>query len=61
MSDDASSVTTTAVYVDRKVKDSQGNEVGRNDLCPCGSGKKYKRCGLLNTEEHQKLISENRG
>ncbi|HRH32729.1 MAG TPA: preprotein translocase subunit SecA [bacterium] len=61
MSDDTSSVTTTAVYVDRKVKDSQGNEVGRNDLCPCGSGKKYKRCGLQNTEEHQKLISENRG
>jgi hypothetical protein len=21
--------------------------VGRNDLCPCGSGKKYKRCHLL--------------
>ena len=20
------------------------DEVGRNDLCPCGSGKKYKRC-----------------
>ena len=20
--------------------------VGRNDLCPCGSGKKYKRCCL---------------
>ncbi len=20
------------------------NKVGRNDLCPCGSGKKYKRC-----------------
>ena len=19
-------------------------EVGRNDLCPCGSGKKYKKC-----------------
>ena len=19
-------------------------KVGRNDLCPCGSGKKYKRC-----------------
>ncbi len=26
--------------------------VGRNDLCPCGSGKKYKKCGLLNTPEH---------
>ena len=21
-------------------------EVGRNDPCPCGSGKKYKRCHL---------------
>jgi preprotein translocase subunit SecA len=23
---------------------SAGAKVGRNDLCPCGSGKKYKRC-----------------
>ena len=22
--------------------------VGRNDPCPCGSGRKYKRCFLLN-------------
>ncbi|WP_319371332.1 preprotein translocase subunit SecA [uncultured Ilyobacter sp.] len=22
----------------------QSNKVGRNDLCPCGSGKKYKKC-----------------
>ena len=22
----------------------QGDKVGRNDLCPCGSGKKYKHC-----------------
>jgi preprotein translocase subunit SecA len=21
-----------------------GSKVGRNDLCPCGSGKKYKKC-----------------
>ena len=32
-------------------------EVGRNDLCPCGSGKKYKNCGLKNTEEHQKNMA----
>jgi preprotein translocase subunit SecA len=32
-----------------------GNEVGRNDLCPCGSGKKWKKCGMINSEEHQKL------
>jgi SEC-C motif len=23
------------------------NKVGRNDPCPCGSGKKYKQCCLL--------------
>ena len=27
--------------------------VGRNDPCPCGSGKKWKNCGLKNTNEHQ--------
>jgi preprotein translocase subunit SecA len=21
-----------------------GQKVGRNDLCPCGSGKKFKKC-----------------
>jgi preprotein translocase subunit SecA len=31
------------------------DEVGRNEPCPCGSGKKYKQCGLKNTEEHQRL------
>jgi len=25
----------------------EGKKVGRNDPCPCGSGKKYKRCCLL--------------
>jgi len=33
-------------------------KIGRNDPCPCGSGKKYKKCGMLNTEEHQKLMSK---
>ncbi len=37
---------------------SSHDEVGRNDQCPCGSGKKYKKCGLLNTEEHQSLMSK---
>jgi preprotein translocase subunit SecA len=23
---------------------ADGKKVGRNDLCPCGSGKKYKHC-----------------
>lgn len=31
-------------------------EPGRNEPCPCGSGRKYKNCGLPNTEEHQRLM-----
>ncbi len=27
-----------------KEKDADGKVIGRNDLCPCGSGKKYKKC-----------------
>ena len=23
---------------------TQGRKVGRNEMCPCGSGKKYKKC-----------------
>ncbi len=30
--------------VRQKVKDADGRKVGRNDPCPCGSGKKYKKC-----------------
>jgi preprotein translocase subunit SecA len=25
----------------------EGKKVGRNDPCPCGSGRKYKKCCLL--------------
>jgi preprotein translocase subunit SecA len=31
----------------------EAGKIGRNDPCPCGSGKKWKKCGELNTEEHQ--------
>ncbi len=33
-------------------------KVGRNDPCPCGSGKKFKKCGLLNTSEHQRMMNQ---
>lgn len=48
-----SGVTTTVRSVgekmNREVESSKGSgnmaaKVGRNDLCPCGSGKKYKKC-----------------
>ena len=28
-------------------------KVGRNDPCPCGSGKKWKKCGMINSKEHK--------
>ena len=28
----------------KKPKNADGNKIGRNDPCPCGSGKKYKNC-----------------
>lgn len=35
-----------------------GPKIGRNDPCPCGSGKKWKKCGMLNTPEHQELMAK---
>ena len=32
---------------------ASNTQVGRNDECPCGSGKKYKKCGMINSPEHQ--------
>ncbi len=32
------------VDIDTKIKNEHGEKVGRNDLCPCGSGKKFKKC-----------------
>lgn len=34
----------TIDLVHEKVKGETGEKVGRNDPCPCGSGKKYKQC-----------------
>lgn len=33
------------------------NKIGRNELCPCGSGKKYKNCCLLNTPTNSSRAS----
>ncbi|KKR49123.1 MAG: Protein translocase subunit SecA [Candidatus Magasanikbacteria bacterium GW2011_GWC2_40_17] len=38
--------TTGGALVRKKefAEDGSGHKIGRNDSCPCGSGKKYKRC-----------------
>jgi len=42
---------TKVVHVNRE-------PVNPTDLCNCLSGKNYNKCGLLNTEEHQKLLGQ---
>ncbi len=38
--------------------DPRAANIGRNDLCYCGSGLKYKKCGLINAPEHQKALAK---
>jgi preprotein translocase subunit SecA len=39
----ASGQTVSQPVISRK-RDKNGKKIGRNDPCPCGSGKKYKKC-----------------
>ncbi len=42
--DTSSGNSTTTTMNISKPQNNQGEKVGRNDPCPCGSGKKYKKC-----------------
>ncbi|MBP9711297.1 MAG: preprotein translocase subunit SecA [Candidatus Pacebacteria bacterium] len=58
--DQATSLAATPLprpIIQLQASDVGQQEIGRNDPCPCGSGKKWKNCGLNNTEEHQKLMA----
>lgn len=33
-------------------------EVGRNDPCPCGSGKKYKKCCVQKSQMERRTFSQ---
>ena len=49
----ASSNTSEDTNKKKPKKKSEGDKVGRNDPCPCGSGLKYKKCGMINAPEHR--------
>jgi uncharacterized protein YecA (UPF0149 family) len=36
----------TCAYCEEKrsINQQAGRKIGRNEKCPCGSGRKYKRC-----------------
>jgi len=44
-SEKASKHLSRMVYVTNPIR-REKQKVSRNDLCPCGSGKKYKKCCL---------------
>lgn len=47
----SSSSTTSSETISQPIK--ADDKIGRNDPCPCGSGLKYKKCGLINAPEHR--------
>jgi len=51
-------VTQKPIITFPKAAGAPAGEVGRNDPCPCGSGKKWKNCGLINSEEHQQNLAK---
>lgn len=40
------------LYLEQKKSNTivKGKKIGRNDACPCGSGKKYKKCCGMNAD-----------
>jgi hypothetical protein len=40
------------------VTSTSGAQVGRNEKCPCGSGRKYKQCCLRKDEEKARKARE---
>lgn len=46
-----STTTNKGTPTPPQIKSNISN-IKRNDLCPCGSGLKYKRCGMINSAAH---------
>ena len=43
----------------KKITSKEIMHIGRNDPCPCGSGKKYKKCCYDKLEKKKKYPSPN--
>ncbi len=48
--------SAATITAPRRLEAETLEKTGRNELCPCGSGKKWKKCGMLETAEHQKML-----
>ena len=45
--------STTGEHLQGENAPIRVTKIGRNDPCPCGSGLKYKKCGLINSSSHK--------
>lgn len=52
-SDFASALKTAKISSSRVQPGVKKAKISRNEPCPCGSGLKYKKCGLINAPEHR--------
>lgn len=42
----AAMAQTSGIYSNQETVKREGKKIGRNEPCPCKSGKKYKKCCL---------------
>ena len=54
---DAATIKRLMDYQNRKPSVREYKKIGRNDPCPCGSGKKFKNC-CMNKKDWNKLIKK---
>ena len=54
---DAATIKRLMDYQNRKPAVREYKKIGRNDPCPCGSGKKFKNC-CMNKKDWNKLIKK---
>ena len=45
-------------WFNSKKSDDKKGELGRNEVCWCGSGKKYKRCHLEKDAHKERMRSD---
>ena len=48
-------LTSSAEYTGVRISGMTASKVGRNDSCPCGSGRKYKQCCGVKAENSSQL------
>jgi preprotein translocase subunit SecA len=51
--DFASALKTAKVSTSKIEPGVKKSKISRNEPCPCGSGLKYKKCGLINSPQHR--------